>query len=255
MTRLKVDEAAPAIKTAEGTRAAEFPVRPKGDDSLLSGSLRPPLSLADAIASLTECANSLRGFSGRLRDEDAETMIKRLTAVISYIRMVDDTNPTLPYYQWHFVDRGKAKDGRDDLDVFTPARPIPGVTAVAFRVAHGDIRVQTVRVSDPSGLTFEFNMNKDIPADMPRREVCLLEKEIDLAKIEIVYRGLTRQEAKAPRVTIEAGISSVPEYGREAIYNLSLARRGLQDRNAAETEKRLRDALKSLAAYCASRKL
>ena len=232
----------------------DSPIRSKTDEAI-PAALRPPLSLADAIGSLNESAGVLRAASGKLRDTEADAMGRRLAAVIGYIRMVDETNPTLPYYQWHFVDRGKAKDGQDDLDTFTPLRPIPGVTAVAFRVAFGDVRVQSVRVVDSGGLTFEFNMKKDITADMPRREVCLLEKEIELARVEVIYRGLTRNEARAPRVTIEAGISSVPEYGRAAVYELSLARRGLQDHNGAEVEKRLREAIKLLTAYCSSRKL
>ncbi len=216
---------------------------------------RPPLSLDEAVTSLKNAADSIHSGGANLATETQDGWIRRLDSVIAYIRRIDGANPKLPNYRWHFVDRGKAKDAVDDTDVFQLPRAIPGVSAIAFRVSHGDVRVQSVKVYGTTGLSFEFDLQKDIRADLPRREVCLMDTEVALSKIEITYRGLSRLEAKAPRISIEAGISSVPEYARQSVYELSLARRALADRDSGLAERHIRAAIKSLDSYRSARKL
>lgn len=216
---------------------------------------RPPLSISDVIAAMNETADILRDSSGRINADSNHALRERLDAMSAYIRAVDDTNPTLPYYQWHFVDRSKVTETMTDTDVFRTPRALPGVTAISLKVIRGDVRVERVRVFDKSGTAFEFNLGKVIPADSPRREICMLETELALDRVEISYRGVSRQEAKAPRLILEAGISSVPEYARQCNYELKLASKSIEGKDFATGEKRMREAARLLSAYLQSRRM
>jgi hypothetical protein len=216
----------------------------------------PPLSLEDLIKQMEAAAERMDQFNGvEVNEKTRAECLDRLGLMIGYIRLIDDAHPTLPFYQWHYIDRAKVNDIRVDTDVFTPLRPIRNVAAVALRVSHGDVRVHKVRVSGVDGPAFEFNLEKTIPADLPRREFCLLGREIDLEAVEITYKGLTRKEAKAPRLILEAGVSSVPEYARHSIYELSLARNDLAGGDSRAAADRVRGAVKLLEQYRQLRRL
>jgi len=216
---------------------------------------RPPLSLADVISVMNETADLLRDSPTRINTESNRVLRERLDSMSAYIHAVDDTNPTLPYYQWHFVDRSKVTETMTDTDVFRTPRALPGVTAISLKVIRGDVRVERVRVFDKSGTAFEFNLGKVIPADSPRREICMLETEVELDRVEISYRGVSRQEAKAPRLILEAGISSVPEYARQCNYELKLASKSIEQKEFATGEKHMREAARLLSAYLHSRRM
>lgn len=220
----------------------------------------PPLSVTDALAVMDEMSRRLGSAQPGFLEENARYVLATLNSLMTYIRSVDDANPTLPYYQWYMVDRHQANLDPDpdqtDTDEFRPTRSIPHVTAVGLRVTRGTVWIEKLVAYDKGGAAFEFNnIRKVIAGNRPHREVCFLDTEIELERVEIVYRGLDGEGLKHPRVWLEAGISSLPEYGKETIYRLGLARLAVEKKDLARAGKNLQEAIKSLTAYRKSRRL
>ncbi len=222
---------------------------------------RPPLSINDALAILEALAGSI--------DESAvvvspalvtapnslDRQVARVRSVTGYIQSVDAMNPTLPYYQWHFIDKNKVSAKRVDTDEFRPIQALPHVTAVGFSVKRGDVRISNIEVEAADGSTFQFDIGKVVHESSPRRNVCFLPTEIKLKSVRIRYRGLTKPDQSEPRLMLEAGISSLPESARESVHRLSMAEMALRadDRSAAGIH--VRGAIDALTNYRDSRGL
>lgn len=215
----------------------------------------PPLSLSEAIFQMEETGLYLAESGSEVSESSIAAIRQRLDGVMRYIRRVDDANPTLPYYQWHLVGKSKVEPERTEKDEMVPLNPMERVSAIGVRVTRGDVWIDQIRIYDVDGSVTEFNLKKMIPGDSPRREVCLLDTEATLKKVEIIYRQVSRKGKKDPRVRVEAGISTFPEYGRESVHLLMLASEEIRVADARDADEHLRAAVKSLIAYQRTRKL
>lgn len=248
----RIATAIPAISN-DGPAASLSP-QPEPDD-------RPLLSISDALAMLEALAGSIDVAGELISPATASAPVSpdrdvaRVRSVTGYIQSVDAMNPTLPYYQWHFIDKNKVSARRIDTDEFRPIQALPHVTAVGFSVKRGDVRISSIEVEAADGATFRFDIGKVVHESSPRRNVCFLPTEIKLKSVRIRYRGLTKPGQSEPRLMLEAGISSLPESARESVHRLSMAEMALQagDRPAAGAH--IRDAIDALTNYRDSRGL
>jgi len=215
----------------------------------------PPLSVGDALESLYRIFRSLPDAKHIQDTRSTQQLDRGLQSVLQYVRNVDSAYPTLPYYQWHSVGRTRVKRDGIERDTVKPSTPVPNVSAIGFTVRRGDVWFSKIRVFGTDGTRFEFNIDKKILSALPRREICMLATEIELERIEISYRQVSREGSKKPRVTVEAGISSLPEHGKKSIYNLLLTRQAIDGERYPEARAYLSEAIRSLTAYKKSRNL
>lgn len=215
----------------------------------------PPLSISDAIKSLYTILRALPEGEARGDFQASRGLDHSLKSVLQYVRNVDSAYPTLPYYQWHSIGRTKVKRYQVEQDSIAPAKPIAHVSAIGFTVRRGDVLFKQIRVYGTDGTRFDFDIEKTILSALPRREICMLATEIELERVEMSYRQISREGRKNPRVTVEAGISALPEHGKKSIYNLLLTRQAIDRKRYPEARAYLSEAIRSLAAYKRSRNL
>lgn len=215
----------------------------------------PPLSISDALESLYTILRALPEADAHADVQAGPGLDRSLNSVLQYVRNVDSAYPTLPYYQWHSIGRTKVKRYQVEQDSITPAKPIAHVSAIGFTVRRGDVLFKQIRVYGTDGTRFDFDIEKTILSALPRREICMLATEIELERVEMSYRQISREGRKNPRVTVEAGISALPEHGKKSIYNLLLTRQAIDRKRYPEARAYLSEAIRSLAAYKRSRNL
>ena len=214
--------------------------------------LAPPLSVSDAIRRRGEVADCLEVSAENAPPQSLATVASHLTSVTRYIRKLDDAHPTLPYYRWKLIARRNVE--RPQRDTFELERPILGISAIALRAHRADIRVDQLRVIGKSGLVVEFNQERTIRNSLRRREVYFLDADIDITRIEVAYKSLAKPGRTQPRFKLEAGISSVPEYGKQTIHRLSLARMEIEEEHFPAAVVHVRTAIEKLAAFNRTRR-
>lgn len=248
----RIATAIPAIST-DGL-ATSISTRPEPDDRPLL-SISDALSMLDALAGSIEESGDVISPAPQSASDSPDRHVARVRSVTGYIQSVDAMNPTLPFYQWHFIDKNKVSARRVDTDEFLPIQPLPHVTAVGFSVKRGDVRISSIEVEAVDGSTFEFDIGEVVHESSPRRNVCFLPTEIKLKSVRIRYRGLTKPGQSEPRLMLEAGISSLPESARESVHRLSMAEMALRSGDRPAAGVHIRDAIDALTNYRDSRGL
>lgn len=188
----------------------------------------PPLSIYESCLMLMETSRTLTRKSTLAPEIKAGQVDRVVRAVSLYVERVDRAHPTLPYYTWEQVSGDKVPMSGWGTQVFTMKGAIRHVTALSLRVHHGDVEIKRITVIDKNRTKWEFNQPILVPTDQPRPEICFLPLPTRLAEVRITCRRANAQGKRLPRLFIDAGICSVPESAKQAIYYLQLARNDLK---------------------------
>jgi hypothetical protein len=215
----------------------------------MTASIRPPLSIHDSLRSIDLIASRLKNVERPPVGDEADRLDLWLQMIQRYLRRVDNAATDLALYQWHHIRRERVERGQTQIEIFEPLEPIARVNAVGIRVTRGDIWIEKLAAHGKDGSVWEFDLKRAVAADLPQPTVCFVDVEIELVKVIVTCRQMTREEDKNPRLYIDAGISSVPEKGKETIDHLNWARKHLTKAEWAQSENRLRGAIASLTAY------
>lgn len=228
---------------------APAPAQPEAETT---PEIAPPLSIYDSSQMAAEAAHRL--------DEPAPTTAtlrqvdRMLNAVILYVDRIDRIHSTLPFYVWEEVSAEKAPRDGWETQVFKLRQPLPQVTALSVRARHGDLELKSLVAIDRNRTHWEFNQAVHVPAEQPRPEIFFLSLPTDLAEIRITCRRSDPQNQRWPRLFIDAGISSVPESAKQAIYYLRVARGDIKARRLPAAGQHIRQACDQLSDYQKNRR-
>ena len=233
-------------ETAEGDRPPPPPLP----------NIIPPLSIYESRLMLGQVMRDLEGAAER---EPSERKVfhldQMLQSIIQYVRRVDRAHPTLPHYRWNDVSSRKIPRADDREQVITLQKPMPDVTAIDLKVNNSDVEVTYLAVIDANQTKMEFNRKIHLPARRPRREVCFLSLPTELKEIRVATRRVDKNQGRRPRLTIRAGICSIPEAGKHAGFYLQVARDDLKRGAYDDCIGRLRRAVTMLQEFQRTRKL
>lgn len=191
-------------------------------------SYRPPLSVSEAINLTYRVRRLLDPEDKKFIEPRREKAIEALGIIIDYIKFIDDRHSSLPYYKWYKIGENEVSLGGIDEDTFKVRPPLKNVSAISFVALYGDVFVHNIRVLDENRSETKFNVNRWIKLNFPRKEVCFLYFPTNVERIIITYSA--RKEAVLPpKLIIYGGITSLPEYGKAALYYLTRAQQALKN--------------------------
>jgi hypothetical protein len=211
-------------------------------------------SLQDGDALVFQIATFLSTASAvGLDDATVDDLCERLAVVAAWVEAAERAQDSLDRYQWLPLGAPIPKTQNLLVEEFVPLETPRHVSAVSIRPGEKDVFIQTVRVQGRNGATFDFDLNATVRAEPRRRHVLFLSGETDLARIFVVYGARAAEGESAPGLSLAAGISALPEYGKEALLQLELASRQIRSRDTRAAVAHLRATRGLLAAYGRSR--
>ena len=213
-----------------------------------------PLSIYESCMILNAASRLLSGKSAPAASSELKRIDRMLAAVILYVDRVDRANPTLPYYAWEEVSSQKVpKDGWETQN-FKLANPVPQVTALSIHARHGDIEIKSLAAVDRNKTLWEFKQIIKVAADQPRAEICFLPLPTELAELRITCRRIDPKSQRWGRLFIDAGVSSLPESAKHAIYYLQTARGEVKLGKTLEARRHILQAYEHLRDYQKNRR-
>jgi hypothetical protein len=204
----------------------------------------PPLGLDEAMQSVAASIYFLEKPDAKFLDYKKQKVTEALNNVTDYMKIIDDRHSTLENYRWYFVGKQKVSHGGIDEDTYVVEPPLRRVSAISFVAERGDVTIHRMTVNDVKGNQTKFTIERLIRADLPRKEVCFLYYQQSVAQVTLYYS--TNDETVDPRVKVYCGVTPVPEYAKEAIYYLTLAKKELAEDHISETIKNLQLAWKRM---------
>jgi hypothetical protein len=215
-----------------------------GDETLPKFDVVPPLGLDDAMQTVEDCIYFLETPEARFRDYRKQKVTDAIASVIDYMKIVDDRNSSQENYRWYSVGRQKVSRGGVDEDTFLVEPPLRRVSAISFAAERGDITVHRMTVSDAQGNETKFTIERLVRADFPRKEVCFLYYQQSVKQIVLYYS--TNEREAGPRLRVYCGVTPLPEYAKEAIYFLTVAKKEIAQDQLAGAVDNLRKAWKRM---------
>ena len=230
-TKIEAQEIKQTLAQApSGVKSDETPVESDpGLESmqfLLKRNFAPPLSLFESIhltENIMDLINpSMEKFKGPRKDKALHLM----TLITDYVKLTDDRSSSLLFYKWYFI--GKNQEMRETMEevVFKPTPVIRNVSAISFEAEKADVNIHFMKVTDLEGNTTSFKVDKCILNGLPRKEVCFLYFPTTIKQIVVDYS--TKSKGKS-RLTVYAGVTDRPEYGKAALYYLSRGRKEIEN--------------------------
>jgi len=213
---------------------------------LLKRNFTPPLSLFECIRLMENVMDlinpSIEKFKGPRKDKSLHLM----TLITDYVKLTDDRASSLLFYKWYFI--GKNQNMRETMEevVFKPAPVIGNVSAISFEAEKADVNIHFMKVTDLEGNTTSFKVNKCILSGLPRKEVCFLYFPTTISKIVLDYSTKSKHKA---RLTVYAGVTDQPEYGKAALYYLSHSQKEIENEEFENAKNDLLKAKKYLIKF------
>ncbi|MFH0794568.1 MAG: hypothetical protein V2A74_11115 [bacterium] len=207
----------------------------------------PPLSISNSIDILKLCSELLDPQGAEFKDYRRANANKAIQIVIAYVQSVDKSRPNLSSYRWYFLGEQNVSDQGDDEDTFRAKPPIARVMALAVEAQRSDAFIHEMLVVDMNNDEILFTPDKWIEADLPRREVFYLYYPVHFKEVRLRYAHTTPNTN--PRVLVYAGVTSVPEYAKEAIYYLEAAIKANERYEFEGSRKLLKQAMLKLLNY------
>ena len=216
----------------------------------------PPLSLYECGLLMQEAIVTLERGKEPLTDTGRRLYVDRiLRQVISYVDLIDRSYPTLPYYKWQLIAAEKAPPGDWDTMVLRPRGSLGNITALSLRARHGDVEIRRIVAIDKDETRWEFNRAMHIVSEQARPEVCFLPMPTRLVEIRIDCRRTDPTRPNRPRLYLHAGQSDVPEWAKQSIFKMQLARDILRRGHFGQAAASLREAYALLEKFQKEREL
>lgn len=201
-----------------------------------------PRTRPEALTLMHRVAARLERPGGAAAERDQ--LMTELEAALRFARWVDRGGIDEGTFQWHRAGTADLQEEQGS----TLIRPLSGirfVSAVAVGTPGGGVMIDRVRVYSASGVVFEFGTDHPRMKRRGGREVYLLDREMELVGVEVIYR---REPGTARgRVAVEGGISVKPRYAAECAYRLQLARQSVFDGRYSLAIDRVRESIALLA--------
>ncbi len=213
----------------------------------------PPLSLNDSIRLMRRCIDLLEQNNDQFVELRKEKARDALADVIEYVKTVDQAHSLLAHYKWYYIGRNKVSLGDEiDEDTYDVEPLLKGASAISFSATRGDVYVHRMKVIDAHGAETNFKIDKWIDSGLPRREICYLFFQTDIARIIMDYSA---KKNESPRLSVYVGVTPMPEYAKEAIYYLAAARKATESGNFPEAIENIRRGWMRLLNYKLARRL
>ncbi len=213
----------------------------------------PPLSLNDSIRLMRRCIDLLEQNNDQFMELRKETARDALADVIEYVKTVDHAHSLLTHYKWYYIGRNKVSLGEEiDEDTYNVKPLLKGASAISFSATRGDVYVNRMKVIDAHGAETNFKIDKWIDSGLPRREICYLFFQTDIARIIMDYSA---KKNESPRLSVYGGVTPMPEYAKEAIYYLAAARKATETGNFPEAIENIKRGWMRLLNYKRARRL
>lgn len=211
--------------------------------------VRPPLSLEEALSQLRQAQLRLAAADGAVPEDIPQT----IGSVINYLSFRDDLHTSLANYTWTALGNAKVENSTRDRDELSFDPPVKRVSALTFEAVGGDLRVQKLWVYDEfDRLRDEFDYEAEprvVRSDLPRRQVFHLWRRTTIKRVEWEASRLAVNERSpvSPRLILLGGITDRPEHVKTALYQLMLAQTALQEANRKQATETLARAAQALA--------
>ncbi len=213
----------------------------------------PPLSLNDSIHLMRRCVDLLEQNNDQFMELRKEKVRDALADVIEYVKTVDHAHSLLTHYKWYYIGRNKVSLGEEiDEDTYYIEPLLKGASAISFSATRGDVYVRRMKVIDANGAETNFKIDKWIDSGLPRREICYLFFQTDIARIIVDYSA---KKNEGPRLSVYVGVTPMPEYAKEAIYYLAAARKATEKGNFPEAIENIKRGWMRLLNYKLARRL
>jgi hypothetical protein len=204
----------------------------------------PPLGLDDGMQIVVACIYFLESPDAGFLDYKKQRVTEALNSVIDYVKMLDDRHSSFENYRWYFVGKQKVSGGGIDEDTFVAEPPLRRVSAISFVAERADVTIHRMTVTDVEGNETKFTIERKVRAGFPRKEVCFLYYQETVRDIILNYS--TEDEQIEPRLKVYCGVTPMPEYAKEAIYFLTVAKKQLAENQLTSAENNLRKAWKRM---------
>lgn len=213
----------------------------------------PPLSLNDTIHLLRRCIDLLEQKRDQFAELRKDKVRDALADVIEYVKAVDQEHSLLTHYKWYFVGRKKVSRGEEvDEDTYDVEPLLKGASAISFSAERGNVYVHHMKVIDARGGETNFKIDKWIDSGLPRREICYLFFQTDIARIVMDHSSKNEER---PRLSVYVGVTPMPEYAKEAIYFLAAARKATEQGRFPEAIENIKRAWLRLLKYKRAQRL
>jgi len=203
---------------------------------LLKRNYAPPLSLFESIHLTENVMDLINPSIEKFKGPRKEKSLHLMTLITDYVKLTDDRSSSLLFYKWYFI--GKNQEMRETMEevVFKPTPMIRNVSAISFEAEKADVNIHFMKVTDLEGNTTSFKVDKCILNGLPRKEVCFLYFPTTIKQIVVDYS--TKSKGKS-RLTVYAGVTDRPEYGKAALYYLSRGQKEIHDEEFENAKKDL----------------
>lgn len=244
--------AVPSASTTTRTLSLQ-PAQPAAAETYELVKVQPPLSITESCLMLKQIIGELEARKTPPEPARVEQIDRMLHAVNFYVERLDRANPTLPGYTWSEIASQKVPDTSWRNFSFELKSPVADVSAVSLRAHHGDIEMSQLVAVDANGTQWRFDQPMLMTDGEAHVEICLLPLPMRLRQVKLTCRQNTEKAARYPRLIVQVGISSEPEYARQARYYLQMARAELAARDPRKSAGHLRKTFDLLQSFEQSR--
>lgn len=231
-------------------------VRPAPPDDLPSLPYSHPFSLRDSQQLIDRLITALPESDDQPERYSRRSLRRIIVVVNSYLKVRDQRANSLADYRWEPIDRNKV-DGRlidNEETEWEEGEGPADVSALSFEIDRADAFLHYLAAYGEDGeLVTEYVSLRRQPAllrhSIPRREVFHLWRPTTLSRIEYAYSKADPEADESPVVTIYAGRTPRPQYGKSAIFFLTRAEQRIEAGHIAAAREDLVKAREDIARF------
>ncbi|MBN1901365.1 hypothetical protein JW926_08600 [Candidatus Sumerlaeota bacterium] len=214
--------------------------------SLLKKKYAPPLSLLESIRLTDNVAEIIEPAFGIYKEPRKEKSLQLMNLVIDHVKLKDDRASSLLFYRWYYIGRNRVIGDQIQEKIFKPQPILKNVTAISFEAEREDVHIHFMKVTDLEDAATSFKIDKWILKNVPRKEVCFLYFPTTIKQILLDYS--TKTDAWG-RISVYAGVTDRPEFGKAALYYLTTARKEIEGGSFEKAKMNLQKAKEQLIKF------
>lgn len=184
-----------------------------------------------------------------------ERLVKALASVDAIMARLGAVDQALPSDQSHWTWAPAEQIPLEDeplQEKFLIDPPLENASAISFHVNDDRVRIESIKVIDAHGISTVFSIQRPYDEDMEQRAVRFMYYPTPVSTIIVTYAA---EEDARKRLNVWAGVTDLPEYAKESLYYLALARRELRQGEVAKASEHLKKAARGMYLYRISRKI